>query len=121
MNSTHTDPILTSVAPGSEADPFRYGWRYVRTQHPDGTEEVHAVPLHLIDLLHTEEGDHVAHHEAHERRWVYLYNIFHAQVHDDPTTVVLHDVRIAWDVPDLRPHSPDLIMIPHVRVAQNWY
>ena len=120
MNSTHTDPILTDVIPGSAADPFRYGWRYVRTPYPDSTEVVHEVPLRLIDLLHPEEGDHVTHTEAHERRCVYLYNIFQAQVHDDPTTVVLHDVRIAWDVPDLRPHGPDLMVIPHVRVPQNW-
>ncbi len=120
MHSTHTDPVLTDVIPGSDADPFRYGWRYVRMQQPDGTEVVHEVPLRLIDLLHPEEGDHVTHTEAHERRCVYLYNIFQAQVHDDPTTVVLHDVRIAWDVPDLRPHGPDLMVIPHVRVPQNW-
>jgi Protein of unknown function (DUF820). len=33
---------------------------------------------------------------------------------------VLSDVRIAWDVPDLRPHGPDVMVIPGIAERQDW-
>jgi colicin import membrane protein len=33
---------------------------------------------------------------------------------------VLHDVRIAWDIPDLKAHGPDLAVIFGVRESKNW-
>jgi uncharacterized membrane protein YqiK len=33
---------------------------------------------------------------------------------------VLSDVRIAWDLPDLRAHGPDVMVIPGVRKRRNW-
>jgi hypothetical protein len=36
--------------------------------------------------------------------------VFEAQLATDPTAVVLDDVRIAWDVPELKPHGPDIVV-----------
>lgn len=58
-------------------------------------------------MLHPEEGDQVTRSSLHQRRWHYLREVFERQVADDPTAVVLDDVRIEWDVPDLEPHSPE--------------
>src|SRR5262249_35101461 len=43
--------------PPVPSDPYRYGWRYVRVKHPDGTETFDQVPLTLEDVLFPEEGD----------------------------------------------------------------
>ncbi|WP_332249601.1 Uma2 family endonuclease [Roseiflexus castenholzii] len=37
-----------------------------------------------------------------------------------PDAVVLSDVRIAWEVPDLRPHSPDIMVIFGAQTIRNW-
>ena len=108
------------VAPDGEIDPFRYGWRYLRNEDPDGNFEMAQVPLTLSDLLYPEVGDFVVHSKAHEDRCTYLANVFSAQLKDEPTAVVLHDVRVAWDVPGLRPNGPDIAIIHGLREIQNW-
>lgn len=110
---------LAPIQPPAD-DPFRYGWRYVPRPGPGGDPEFDQVPLTLEDVLHPEVGDFVVHSEAHERRNLYLYNVFGAQLADDPTAVILHDVRVAWDIPGLRAHGPDLAVILGVRERQNW-
>jgi Uma2 family endonuclease len=59
------------------------------------------------------------HSEVHERRNLYLYDVFGARLADDPTAVVLHDVRVAWDVPGLKAHGPDLAVIFGIREREN--
>lgn len=108
------------VAPDGEIDPFRYGWRYLRNEDPDGNFEMAQVPLTLSDLLYPEVGDFVVHSKAHEDRCTYLANVFSAQLKDEPTAVVLHDVRVAWDVPGLRPNGSDIAIIHGLREIQNW-
>lgn len=113
--------ITSTSAPGVDlADPFRYGWRPMRRVGSDGAETWERVPLRLQDVLHPQEGDEVTHAEAHERCCVYFYDVFRARLAGDPSAVVLKDVRIAWDVPDLDPHGPDLAVILDVREHQNW-
>ncbi len=101
-------------------DPFFYGWRYVPRTGPGGHPELDQLPLTLEDVLHPEEGDFIVHSEAHERRNLYLYDVFGAQLIDDPNAVIFHDVRVAWDVPGLRAHGPDLAVIFGVRERRNW-
>ncbi len=101
-------------------DPFRYGWRYIRREGPEGSPEFDQLPLTLEDVLHPQEGDFIVHSEAHERRNLYLYDVFGARLADDPTAVILHDVRVAWDSPDLGAHGPDLAVILGVRERKNW-
>lgn len=107
------------IAPET-TDPYRYGWRVVAQPQADGTVQRVTVPLTLEDLLHPEEDDEVTHAEPHERRCVYLYDVFRAQVAGAAGVAVLKDVRIAWDVPNLRPHGPDLMVIPDVREPRAW-
>ena|SRR3712207_241616 len=109
--------LVTGVDP---ADPFRYGWRYIQHERDNGTVDVEQVPLTLEDVLHPQEGDQATHSEAHQRRCVYLYDVLRAQLAGDPTAVVLQDVRIAWDVPGLGAHGPDLAVILGVRERKNW-
>jgi colicin import membrane protein len=96
-------------------DPFRYGWRYVEHRRPDGTLEVEQVPLTLEDVLHPQEGDQVTHSNKHERRSRYLCDVLERQLRHDPTALVLADVRIAWDLPELGAHGPDIAVILGVR------
>jgi colicin import membrane protein len=123
--TTTTVEVLTSPASGAlhasdPSDPFRYGWRYVKLDRPDGTFELRQEPLRLEDVLHPQEGDHVTHSDAHQRRRRYLCNVLEAQLAHDASAVVLDDVRVAWDVPDLKPHGPDIAVIIGVRQRQNW-
>lgn len=123
--TTTTVEVLTSPAVGARhaldpADPFRYGWRYVRVDHLDETHEMRQQPLTLEDVLHPEEGDLVTHSDAHQRRRRYLCNALEAQLARDSTAVVLDDVRVAWDMADLKPHGPDIAVVLGVRERKNW-
>lgn len=118
-------PVEAPVAPAAAStppaeDPFRYGWRWVPNDAIDGRHKLRRIPLTLEDVLHPEEGDEVMHSEAHERRRTYIYNVLRAQVAGDPTAVVLTDVRVAWDVPDLKAHGPDIMLIFSVQRHKNW-
>lgn len=106
--------------PAETSDPYIYGWRYMRRDLPDGNYVFDQVPLTLEDVLHPEEGDQVIHSDAHQRRCIYLYNVLQSRLSADPHAVVLHDVRIKWDKPELRPHGPDLMVIFNVRERKNW-
>jgi Uma2 family endonuclease len=120
-----TIEVLVTPASGTRdaddaADPYRYGWRYVRQDRADGTFVMEQAPLTLEDVLHPQEGDQVTHSDAHQRRRRYLMNVLEAQLAHDPTAVVLDDVRVAWDHPDLKPHGPDITVILGVRARKNW-
>jgi Uma2 family endonuclease len=82
--------------------------------------EFEQVPLTLEDVLHPQEGDSSTHSLEHGRRNYYLYDVFLARLADDPMAVVLHDVRIAWDLPGLGAHGPDIAVIFGVRERKNW-
>jgi Uma2 family endonuclease len=98
------------------ADPFRYGWRYVRRVDEHGAETWEQVPLTLLDVLHPREGDHIVQSADHHRRCRYLADVLAARLADDPTAVVMHDVGVDWGVADIRPHSPDVSVFLGVRV-----
>ena len=122
--STTMIEVLVAPAPdgagGDPADPFRYGWRYLQREGEDGSLVVEQVPLTLEDVLHPQEGDQVTHSEAHQRRCIYLYDVLRARLADDPSAVVLQDMRVAWDVPGQKGHGPDLAVILGVREPKNW-
>src|SRR4051794_12609971 len=101
-------------------DPFRYGWRYVRRVRHDGVPEYEQVPLTLEDILHPQEGGFSAHSQDHGRRNYYLLDVFDTQLAHDPTAIVLHDVRVSWDIPGLGAHGPDIAVIFGVRERKNW-
>ena len=108
-----------SLAPSAD-DPWRYGWRYVRRPLPLDSEHYERVPLTLQDVLHPELGDCVVHSDRHETDRMYLTQVLRAHLEPSQRAVVLSDVRIVWDLPDLRPHSPDLMVIPGLTRRENW-
>lgn len=120
MSTTTVEVLVPPPGLADPADPFRYGWRYVQHDAGDGNITVEQVPLALEDILHPEEGDQVTHSDAHQRRRRYLCNIFEARLAHDPQAVVLDDVRVKWDLPELKPHGPDIMVILGVRERKNW-
>jgi Uma2 family endonuclease len=78
------------------------------------------VPLTLEDILHPQVGDFRMHTEEHYRFCAYLYDVLKKQVADDPTAIVLGDVRVAWAHSSIRPHGPDISVIFNVQQRKNW-
>ncbi|WP_028460153.1 Uma2 family endonuclease [Chloroflexus sp. Y-396-1] len=115
-----THPTVTTSAPPPADDPFRYGWRYVRRPTPDDPNHLEQVPLTLEDVLHPEVGDFIVHSDRHETDRMYLTAVLRARLEPHGQAIVLSDVRVAWDVPDLRPHGPDVMVIPGLRERRNW-
>jgi Uma2 family endonuclease len=109
-----------STAEAAEADRFAYGWRYVRRTLENGAEVIEQVPLTRADLLHPQEEDVILHSSEYERTCTYLQNVLEARLATDPTAVVLRDVRVAWDVPDVQPLGPDIAVILGVQAQKNW-
>lgn len=107
---------LTSEQPKeSRSDLFEtypYGWRYVHCIE-NGIEQWKQVPLTREDLLHPQLGDTKVHYEYHERFCTYLYDGLVGRLATIPNTLVLHDVGIYWDDPQLKHHSPDIAVISH--------
>lgn len=101
-------------------DPYPYGWREVMHTLPDGTEVLERTPLTLEDILHPQVEDYRMHDEEHERFCNYLYNVLSARIADESNAVVLHDVRVACALPDLRAHGPDISVIFNLHRHINW-
>jgi len=113
-------PTTTQATPQPADDPFRYGWRFVRRPTPDDPDHLEQVPLTLEDVLHPEVGDFIVHSDRHETDRMYLTAVLRARLEPDGQAIVLSDVRVAWDVPDLRPHGPDVMVIPGLRERRDW-
>ncbi len=105
------DPKASSLVP--RKDPFRYGWRYVRRVHPDGSDSFDQVPLTLEDVLHPQEGDFHVLTDEHNDDCAYLKYALRKQLAGK--AMVLSDHRVAWDKPGLEPHGPDIAVIFGVR------
>jgi colicin import membrane protein len=120
MSTLQDRPVPAPPADLVEDDPFRYGCRYVKRVQPDGSEEFDQIPLTLEDLLHPEEEDYHVNTDGHEVDGFYLRGAIQAKLADDPSAVVLTDCRVAWDVPGLRAHGPDVTVIFGVRRRRDW-
>src|SRR3712207_2252800 len=101
MAATPTTPLHA----GKKADPFPYGWRYVQHTLPDGSVRFEQVPLTLEDVLHPQGGDQTPKSLLQQEICAYLFDIFNWRATAKPNGVVLRGVRVAWDVPDLKPHG----------------
>ncbi len=106
--------------PTVPSDRFRYGWRYVSITRPDGTEAVEEVPLTLEDVLHPEEGDFILQTDAHNCDRGYLQIAFKARLSDNPTSVVLADCGVDWNIPNVRPLCPDIAVFFDVKRHIDW-
>lgn len=101
-------------------DRFRLGWRIRPRITPEGKIEYERIPLTSYDILHPQEDDFRVHNNEHRLFCRYLDNVISAQVAHIPGAVVLHDTRVAWDIPDLEPHGPDIALIFNVREHKKW-
>ncbi|MDZ4718568.1 MAG: Uma2 family endonuclease [Roseiflexaceae bacterium] len=120
MSTLDTATHESTIATTQPLDPYPYGWRYVQRTLPNGVVVSDRVALTLEDVLHPQEGDQVTHSDLHQRICTYLYNVFCALLALNQGAVVLNDVRVAWDTPDIKPHRPDLAVIFGVRERKNW-
>ncbi len=107
-------PIAAEDLPPAD-DPFYYGWRIVRGTRPDGSEYKEQVPLTRWDTLHPEEGDYIIESDLNGWIRVYLASVFRMRLENVPGALVLSDVGVYWDHPDLEHHSPDVCAIFGVR------
>jgi Uma2 family endonuclease len=103
-SSPSTAPDVSPPA----ADPFRYGWRYVRRVGADGREYLDEVPLTLEDVLHPQEGDGIPENAVQEAERRYLADVFNLRLPRSAGHLVLSDCLVNWGVPDIRNHSPDV-------------
>jgi colicin import membrane protein len=101
-------------------DPYLYGWRDTKVVAPDGTVTFDQVPLSLEDVLFPEEGDFIVQTEGHIADVVYLRTVFKAQTSDDPSVAVVADGRVDWNLPGVKPLSPDIAVFRGVRRYCNW-
>ena len=107
-------------SPAPEPDPFRYGWRYVRLEHPDGTVSFDQVPLTLEDVLHPDVGDFIVQSDGHDSDLNYLKDVFKAQLADDPMKAVISDCRVDWNLPGVKPLGPDVAVFRGIKRHRDW-
>ena len=112
--STIRDP-RAEPAPGSEADPFRYGWKEVPRKLLDGTIDYVNEPLTLEDLLHPEENYKIMNGSRHGVECRYLADVLERTLAHDEHALVLSDTGVYWDDPALKHHSPDIAVILGIR------
>ncbi len=106
---------MTAPVVPAEADPFRYGTRYVTRQREDGSTELVAVPLTLEDTLHPEEGDEIPVRPRHELDCRYLADVFQSRPLGEPIARVVADLRIDWGIEGLGCPSPDIALFAGMR------
>jgi Uma2 family endonuclease len=97
-----------------------HGWRTVRRNMFGGGTEVFQIPLMAWDVLHPQLGDEVLYTDAHQAICNYLRSVFEYRVEKIPTTVVLNDTGVNLDLEGVKTISPDVCVIPNVRVRRNW-
>ncbi len=106
--------------PADDADPFRFGWRYVTIRHPDGSESIEQVPLTEEDVLFPEEGDYIVQTDLHSTDIAYLKNVFNARLARVRRAVAVADCRVDWGVRGLRPMGPDIAVFFDVARRKDW-
>jgi colicin import membrane protein len=100
-----------TVTPPPPDNPWYYGWRDVHKTLPDGTTKHEQIPLTLEDALHPHEGDYIVESDLHDLLRAYLSSVFRYCVAHDPQALVLSDVGVYWDHPELDHHAPDVCVI----------
>ena len=106
--------------PSDEPDPYRYGWRHVRVERPDGKVEFDQVPLTLEDVLFPEVGDFIVQTTLHNRDIVYLKSVFESRLAGNLGTEVVSDCRVDWDLPGVRPLGPDIAVFLGLARHRDW-
>ena len=120
MSTVSTIHAPEQPAAGQPDDPFRYGWRYVRVQQPDGTETSDQIPLTLEDVLHPETGDFIVQTDPHDNDSAYLKYVFKSRLANDPHAAVISDCRVDWNLSGIKPLGPDVAVFFDVMHHRLW-
>lgn len=96
-----------------QADPFRFGWRYVQPPDGNGAEMVQ-VPLTPDDVLHPLKGDEIPENTLHSNDRAYLFSVLRMRLADRAGCLVLSDCLVNWGIRGLREHSPDIAVFDNV-------
>ena len=118
--STTTDTGATAPKPPTppeQEDPWRYGWRYVRREGPDGQVEYEQVPLGPRDILFPQEEDFIVHTDGHNEDCRYLKTALKAWAAGRDGVLVLCDHRVDWQVEGIEPLGPDVAVFDGLRDA----
>ena len=105
-----TTPAIDPESGIALDDPFRLGWRYITQVLPDGETHTLTVPLTPHDLLFPQESDQAVQLEPHVEDCLYLYAALKFHLANAPGAKVLADHRVRFDVPDLEPLGPDVVV-----------
>jgi len=114
-NLTTPETVAAPVVPAADANPYRFGWRYVKQTLPDGRVEVREVPLTLEDVLHPQEDDVIPENSTHEPERGYLTWSFRDRLERVPRGHIFSDCLLDFNVAGLRALSPDVSIIEDVK------
>ena len=104
----------STVSGSSTADPFRFGWRYLREPGPDVTDPLGRVPLTEHDVLFPQEEDRIMTNDAHVRQLTYLRNALDVTTGGVSGRKVFCDHRTDFSVEGLEPLGPDLVVVDNL-------
>lgn len=93
---------------------FLYGRRQVVRYDKTGQPSYSWHPLERADFLNPREGDEFAHGERHDQIVRTLRRLLRYRFRYNPATVVLSQVKLVWDRPDLAQPAPDLTIVTNV-------
>ena len=103
------EPITPRRSQSGSDDPFRIGYRYVRTVDAGGTKTSRQVPLTEEDFLHPQEEDKFMVSLEHTATLYRLIHLIDYGQRSKATFGVTGELRIDWQVPGVQPHGPDVI------------
>jgi colicin import membrane protein len=104
--------VHKSQRPSPQNDPFFYGWRDSYIVNERGRRVLTRIPLTRDDVLHPQEGDHIAQNDVHNEICHYLQNALRTATAHRPEISVFGDLIVAWDVPGLeRGNCPDVTVV----------
>jgi Uma2 family endonuclease len=106
---------MSSVPKRSAKNRFRYGWRIVPKQRPDGSIEYEETPLTAEDFLDPQEGDQLIQGTDHYLCAQDLFDRLRLRYQQDPTTGVFSDLKMIWGIPGLQEPAPDVAVVPHLQ------
>jgi Uma2 family endonuclease len=107
-----TPPVPPS--PPADANPFRYGWRYVRRIAADGREVLDEIPLTLEDVLHPQEDDVIPERPIHQEDRTYLSDTLRTRLPRLAGRHLLADCLVDCGVPGQQNTSPDISLFADV-------
>jgi colicin import membrane protein len=121
MMTADPDRRTTSVETAEGEDPFRFGYRYVSRQLPDGTTEWEEVPLTLEEVLHPELDYVIPQSNRHQHESAYLREVFRARLAGVQGALVLCDCCVDLNLPGVKHICPDVAVFFNVpNPDQDW-